>query len=64
MTAPPPDGQHPHGPAPDAIVEDEGPVDPRDIASAGRSCSAIIVLMAVLLLVICVGISVRWVAAP
>jgi hypothetical protein len=40
--------------------EDLPPVDPRDIASAGRSCSVILVLAAVILLVLCVGIALRW----
>lgn len=39
------------------------PVDPADIASAGRSCSAILILMAVIFLVLCVGIALRWATA-
>ena len=39
------------------------PVDPADIASAGRSCSAILILFAVILLVLCVGIALRWATA-
>ena len=39
------------------------PVAPADIASAGRSCSAILILFAVILLVLCVGIAVRWAMA-
>lgn len=38
----------------------ETPIDPADIASAGRSCSVILILAAVLLLVVCVGIGLRW----
>ena len=36
------------------------PIDPADIASAGRSCSVILILAAVTLLVICVGVGLRW----
>ena len=39
------------------------PVDPADIASAGRSCSAILILFAAILLVLCVGIALRWATA-
>lgn len=42
----------------------ETPVAPADIASAGRSCSAIVILFAVILVVLCVGIAVRWVLVP
>lgn len=42
----------------------ETPVAPADIASAGRSCSAIVILLAVIFLVLCVGIAVRWVLVP
>lgn len=36
-------------------------MDPADIASAGRSCSALLILIAAVILVLCVGIALRWV---
>jgi hypothetical protein len=41
-------------------AEPEVPIDPRDVASAGRSCSVILILLAAILLVLCVGIALRW----
>jgi hypothetical protein len=38
----------------------EAPVLPGDVASAGRSCSAILIMLAVLGLLICVILGVRW----
>jgi len=35
---------------------------PEDVASAGRSCSAVIVLFGVLLLLLCIGLAWRWAA--
>ena len=37
--------------------------DPREVASAGRSCLAILILGMILLLVLCVGIAGRWLLA-
>lgn len=34
--------------------------DPADIASAGRSCSVILILGAAILILVCVGIAARW----
>jgi hypothetical protein len=45
---------------PDAPPEPEAPIDPRDVASAGRSCSAILILLIAIVLVLCVGIALRW----
>ena len=42
-------------------AEPEVAIDPRDIASAGRSCSVILILLAAIVLVLCVGIALRWV---
>jgi hypothetical protein len=36
-------------------------IDPRDVASAGRSCSVILILLAAIILALCVGIALRWV---
>lgn len=41
----------------------ETPIDPADIASAGRSCSVILILAAATLLLLCVGIGLRWAMA-
>ena len=49
------------GPRPDDYPDT--PVAPADIASAGRSCSAIIILVAVILLILCVSIAIRWATA-
>jgi len=46
------------GPRPDDYPDT--PVAPADIASAGRSCSAIVILVAIILLVLCVAITLRW----
>lgn len=35
-------------------------IDPRDVASAGRSCSVILILTAAIILALCVGIALRW----
>ena len=35
-------------------------IDPRDVASAGRSCSVSLILLAAIVLVLCVGIALRW----
>lgn len=53
----------PNGPGPRPADYPDTPVDPADIASAGRSCSAILVLFAIILLVLCVGIALRWALA-
>ncbi len=39
---------------------DETPINPDEVASAGRSCSAVIILAIVLLLVLCVGLGWRY----
>jgi hypothetical protein len=36
-------------------------IDPRDVASAGRSCSVILILLAAIILALCVGTALRWV---
>ena len=36
-------------------------IDPRDVVSAGRSCSVILILLAAIILALCVGIALRWV---
>ncbi len=49
------------GPPPGSdATEPEIQIDPRDVASAGRSCSVILILMAAIVLVLCVGIALRW----
>ena len=40
--------------------EPELQIDPRDVASAGRSCSVILILLAAIVLVLCGGIALRW----
>lgn len=40
---------------------DEVQIDPRDVASAGRSCSVILILLVVIALILCVGIALRWI---
>lgn len=37
--------------------------DPREVASAGRSCLAILILGMLLLLVLCLGLTGRWLLA-
>lgn len=52
----------PHQPADDLPpVEPELQMDPRDVASAGRSCSAILVLMVAIVVVLIVGTILRWI---
>ena len=41
-------------------AENDIQIDPRDVASAGRSCSVILILIAAIILVLCVGIALRW----
>jgi hypothetical protein len=53
----------PNGSGPRPADYSDSPVDPADIASAGRSCSAILILFAAILLVLCLGIALRWAAA-
>jgi hypothetical protein len=60
-----PDGPQPTPgphPPPDEIEFETVRTTPADIESAGRSCMAIIILAAVILLVLVVGIAVRIVA--
>lgn len=45
-----------------ASSEVEQIVLPEDVASAGRSCSAVIILFGVLLLLLCIGLAWRWTA--
>jgi hypothetical protein len=40
---------------------DETPIAPADVESAGRSCSVIIILLAVLLIVLCIGLAGRYI---
>jgi hypothetical protein len=47
------------GPGRDPTPPEDGPGDPRELASAGRSCSVILVLVALLLVLFCVGVAVR-----
>ncbi|MCC6315836.1 MAG: hypothetical protein IT337_17700 [Thermomicrobiales bacterium] len=47
-------GPHLDGP------DDLPPTTAHDIASAGRSCSAILVLAVIILLLLCIGIALRW----
>ncbi|MFM9105846.1 MAG: hypothetical protein ACKOWF_04025 [Chloroflexota bacterium] len=42
----------------------DAPVSAADVASAGRSCSMILVLLAVILLLLCVSIGLRWYGIP
>ncbi|HEU0113073.1 MAG TPA: hypothetical protein VFQ80_00250 [Thermomicrobiales bacterium] len=44
-----------------AASYDETPIAPADVESAGRSCSVIIVLLAVLVLVLCIGLAGRYI---
>ena len=44
----------------DPARDADSPVDAADVASAGRSCLVIILLGTAILLVLCVGIGVRW----
>ncbi len=41
-------------------TEPDVQIDPRDVASAGRSCSVILILLAAIVLVLCGGIALRW----
>jgi hypothetical protein len=36
------------------------PVLPGDVASAGRSCSVVIILLAVVLVLVCLSVAIRW----
>jgi hypothetical protein len=38
----------------------DAPIDAREVASAGRSCLVILILAAAVVLVLCVGIALRW----
>ncbi|HET7094282.1 MAG TPA: hypothetical protein VFI22_12400 [Thermomicrobiales bacterium] len=40
---------------------DATPIAPADVESAGRSCSVIIILLAILLLVLCLGLAGRYI---
>lgn len=40
---------------------DDFQIDPRDVASAGRSCSAILILMVAIVVVLIGGIILRWI---
>lgn len=53
----------PESPAERVADYPETPIAPADVASAGRSCSAIVVLAAVVVLVLCVALAVRWATA-
>ena len=46
------------GPSPGS--EPDAPIDAGDVASAGRSCLVILVLAAAVVLLLCVGIALRW----
>lgn len=48
--------------APSAVPA-AAPSEAGDVASAGRSCLAIVLIGVVLLLLLCVGIAVRWAMA-
>lgn len=48
--------------APPALPS-EAPVEAGEVASAGRSCLAIVLIGVALLLLLCVGIAVRWAMA-
>ena len=56
-----------NGPPPGALdgtpspAADDLPISPGDVASAGRSCSAILILLAAILVVLCVGTALRWI---
>ena len=43
-----------------AAADRDALAEAADVASAGRSCLVILVLGAILVLVLCVGISARW----
>lgn len=61
--ADPPSGVDPN-PSGNVQVDDQDAevgIDPRDVASAGRSCSVILILTAAIILALCVGIALRWV---
>jgi len=45
------------------LAEEAGPVSPREVESAGRTCLVILFLAAVLLLVACGGLATRWLLA-
>ena len=51
-----------HGPdaGPSPGSEPDVPIDAGDVASAGRSCLVILVLAAAVVLLLCVGIALRW----
>jgi hypothetical protein len=44
-----------------ATPYDETPIAPADVDSAGRSCSVIVILLAILLLVLCLGLAGRYI---
>lgn len=56
-----------HRLSPELVPDDLGPdepefqIDPRDVASAGRSCSAILILMVAIVVVLIGGIILRWI---
>jgi hypothetical protein len=43
------------------MAEPDFQIDPRDVASAGRSCSAILILMVAIVVVLIGGIILRWI---
>jgi len=51
-------------PAPEVEPEPSPPIDPADVESAGRSCVVILLLGVGILLLLCVGIAVRWALGP
>lgn len=55
------DSTPPHQVPDDEPTEPEFQIDPRDVASAGRSCSAILVLMVAIVVVLIGGIILRWI---
>ena len=42
----------------------DAPVLPQDVASAGRSCSVVLILLAAILLLVCVSLGFRWYSMP
>lgn len=45
---------------PSSLESTVSAVDPADVASAGRSCSAILIMVVIILLIVCIGIAARW----
>lgn len=54
------DGRRPQEPTPPQDADSGPPIAPEDVASAGRSCLVIVVLAIAVVLVLCIGIAVRW----